>query len=131
MPRLRGPALSESSRPLAGPHRAPRRPRAARLADDLPALRPRHKPGVAHGDAALGAFLKVGYLYGDQGLWGVTATLRAAFLYERSGALDEARQLYARVLANQGPDSDPGRSAAEALRRLEALAGTDTAGQDQ
>ncbi|MCB9514731.1 MAG: tetratricopeptide repeat protein [Candidatus Latescibacteria bacterium] len=82
-------------------------------------------------DAALGAFLKVGYLYGDQGLWGVTATLRAAFLYERSGALDEARQLYARVLANQGPDSDPGRSAAEALRRLDALARTDTAGQGQ
>ena len=69
---------------------------------------------------ALAAFLKVGYLYGDQGLWGVTSTLRAAALYEGGGDLALARQLFAKVLANQGAASDFGRTAAEALERIDA-----------
>lgn len=71
-------------------------------------------------DSALAAFLKVGYLYGDQGLWGVTATLRAAALYEESGDLKQGRQLYEKVLSSQGAGSDFGRSAAEALARISA-----------
>ncbi len=77
---------------------------------------------------ALAAFLKVGYLYGDQGLWGVTSTLRAAALYEGGGDLAQARQLFAKVLAGQGRDSDFGRTAAEALERIDArLSGGGTA----
>ncbi len=79
-------------------------------------------------DAALAAFLKVGYLYGDQAMWGVTATLRAAALYEDSGDLRQARQLYEKVFANQGPDTDFGRSAAEALRRMDAGGAGDEGG---
>ncbi len=70
-------------------------------------------------DAALAEFLKVGYMYGDQGLWGVTATLRAALLYERSGDLRQARQLFERIFASQGANSDFGRSAAEGIERID------------
>jgi tetratricopeptide (TPR) repeat protein len=79
-------------------------------------------------DAALAAFLKVSYLYGDQAMWGVTATLRAAALYEESGDLPQARQLYEKVFDNQGPDSDFGRSAAAGLERLNAGAATKEGG---
>ncbi len=74
-------------------------------------------------EGALAAFLKVGYLYGDQGLWSVTATLRAATLYENGGELRQARQLYEKVLSSQGPGSDFGRAASEGLRRLEGRDG--------
>ena len=69
-------------------------------------------------ESALAEFLKVGYMYGDQGLWGVTATLRAAGLCERGGNLRQARQLYERVLRGQGAESDFGRTAADALARI-------------
>ena len=71
-------------------------------------------------ESALAEFLKVGYMFGDQGLWGVTATLRAAGLCERGGNLRQARQLYERVLRGQGADSDFGRAASEALARIGA-----------
>jgi tetratricopeptide (TPR) repeat protein len=70
-------------------------------------------------EGALSAFLKVGYLFGDQGLWAVTAMLRAASLCEEAGQLSQARQLYARVIADQGEDSDFARTAREALARLD------------
>ena len=69
-------------------------------------------------EEALAAFLKVAYLYGDQGLWGATATLRAAALCEAAGDLDQARPLYEKVRAEQGEASELGRAAAEALQRL-------------
>ncbi|MCP4545868.1 MAG: tetratricopeptide repeat protein [bacterium] len=67
---------------------------------------------------ALAEFLRVTYLFSDQGLWGVTATLRAATLYERGGEVSQARQLYEKVIAGQGADSDFGKAANDGLRRL-------------
>lgn len=64
------------------------------------------------------AFLKVNYLYADQGMWGVTAGLRAAMVYEKLGDVDQARILYEKVIGSQG-DNDFGRSARQGLERLE------------
>jgi len=74
----------------------------------------------AKGDlsAAGSAFLKVSYLYADVGMWGVTAGLRAARVFEKSGDVDQARILYRKVIDSQG-DDDFGRSASEGLARLE------------
>ncbi len=64
------------------------------------------------------AFLKVNYLYNDQGMWGVTAGLRAAMVYEKLGDAEQARILYQKVIGSQG-DNDFGRSAQEGLDRLQ------------
>jgi len=68
--------------------------------------------------AAVAGFLKVSYLYSDQGMWGVTSTLRAALASEKLGDEAQARQLFEKVLASQGEDNDFGRSAREGLDRL-------------
>jgi len=67
------------------------------------------------------AFLRVNYLYADQGMWGVTAGLRAAMLYEKMGDSAQARILYEKVIGSQG-DNEFGRSARQGLDRLEGKA---------
>ncbi|MBN2172216.1 MAG: tetratricopeptide repeat protein [Candidatus Krumholzibacteriota bacterium] len=76
---------------------------------------------AAKGDRAeaLAAFLRVSYLFADEGMWGVTATLRAAELYAAGGEVEQARRLYEKVEREQGAASEFGRAAAEARRRLE------------
>jgi tetratricopeptide (TPR) repeat protein len=67
---------------------------------------------------AVSEFLKVAYLYSDEGMWGVTAELRAADVYETTGELAEARKIYNRVLEKFGKDSIWGKSAAEKLAAM-------------
>ena len=64
-------------------------------------------------------FLRIPYLYPQQGQLPVTAQLKAGEAYEKVPDLDAARRLYERVLANHGPNSQWG---GEAQRRLERLA---------
>ncbi|MBM4117145.1 tetratricopeptide repeat protein [bacterium] len=71
-------------------------------------------------EAAAGAFLGLAERFPAQGLWGVTALLRAAALCEVGGELARAEQLYARALAAQGPGTEIGASAAAGLARLAA-----------
>ena len=70
-------------------------------------------------EAAVGAFLRVGTRYGAQGLWGVTAILRAAALYEEAGALAEARRLYSQVQSAARATPEIAESAAAGLARLD------------
>ncbi len=70
-------------------------------------------------EAAVGAFLRVGTRYGAQGLWGVTALLRAAALHEQAGALAEARRLYGQVQSAKRATPEIAQSAAAGLARLD------------
>ena len=70
-------------------------------------------------DEALAAFLRVSYLFAGEGMWGVTATLRAAELYAAGGEVEQALRLYEKVEREQGAASEFGRVATEARRRLE------------
>lgn len=71
-------------------------------------------------EAATGAFLALAERFPAQGLWGITALLRAAALCEMGGELSRAAQLYARALAAQGEETEIGASAAAGLARLAA-----------
>lgn len=70
-----------------------------------------------HREAAT-EFLRIPYLYPDQGMLPVTAQLKAAEAYERVPDPDAARALYERVLRGHGPGSDWGREAQQRLDRL-------------
>lgn len=75
---------------------------------------------LGEGEAAIGAFLRVGTRFPDQGLWGLTALLRAAALHEAAGARAEARRLYTQVLAAAQAPAEIAESAAAGLARLDA-----------
>ena len=64
-------------------------------------------------------FLRIPYLYPDQGQLPVTAQLKAGEAYEQVPDVEAARRLYERVLSAHGPNSQWG---GEAKRRLDRLA---------
>ncbi len=78
---------------------------------------------LGEGEAAIGAFLRVGTRFPAQGLWGLTALLRAAALHEAAGALAEARQLYMQVRAAAQAPTEIAESAEAGLARLDAREG--------
>lgn len=75
--------------------------------------------GLERYEEAAAAFLRIPYLYPDEGQLPVTAQLKAAEVYERMGNVESAVRLYQKVLANHGAGSQWG---AEAQRRLDRLA---------
>ena len=81
--------------------------------------------GLERHEEAAAAFLRIPYLYPNQGQLPVTAQLKAAEVYERMGNPESAVKLYRKVLTNHGAGSQWG---AEAQRRLDRLA-SDGAGQ--
>jgi TolA-binding protein len=70
-------------------------------------------------EEAVAEYLKVPYLYSGEGLWSVTASLKAARAYEALGREEEARALYGKVLEQHGKESQWGRVARDGLARLE------------
>ncbi|RKY62958.1 MAG: hypothetical protein DRP95_00165 [Candidatus Latescibacterota bacterium] len=80
---------------------------------------------IAQGYSSLGeyeeaalAYLRIPYLYPEQGLWAVTAKYKAAEVFERMGDAEKARKLYADILKEYGPGSEWGRAASERLEEL-------------
>jgi TolA-binding protein len=69
-------------------------------------------------DEAAAAYLKIPYLYPKSGQLPVTAQLKAAGVYEKTGDLEAASTLYQKVISAQGRNSQWGT---EALRRLERI----------
>jgi tetratricopeptide (TPR) repeat protein len=67
---------------------------------------------------AVSEFLKVAYLYAGEGMWGVTAELRAASVYEKTGEINEAIKIYNKVIDKHGRDSIWGKTAAEKLAAM-------------
>lgn len=74
-----------------------------------------------HQEAAT-EFLRIPYLYANQGMLPVTAQLKAGEAYEKVPDAAAARSLYERVLRSHGPQSDWGREAQKRLDRLQAQA---------
>lgn len=72
-----------------------------------------------HQEAAT-EFLRIPYLYANQGMLPVTAQLKAGEAYEKVPDPAAARSLYERVLRSHGPGSDWGREAQKRLDRLQA-----------
>jgi TolA-binding protein len=75
-----------------------------------------------HEEAAT-EFLKIPFLFPEMGQLGVTAQLKAGEAWEHLGDLEAARQIYERVLAVHGAQSQWGLEATRRLERLERAAG--------
>lgn len=69
-------------------------------------------------ESAVTEYLKVSYLYTGEGMWAVTADLKAARVYESMGRADQAKVLYERVIEQHGRTSQWGTVAEEGLTRL-------------
>lgn len=85
------------------------------IADSLDQLG-RHEEAAAE-------FLKIPFLFPEMGQLGVTAQLKAGEAWEHLGDLEAARQIYERVLAVHGAQSQWGLEATRRLERLERAAG--------
>lgn len=79
-------------------------------------------------DEAVREFLRVPYL-NTGGMWGVTSKLEAALCYERLGQIEQAVQIYERIVTAHGESSDWGSIARKALDRINQ--GRDTKQQDR
>ena len=82
--------------------------------------------GVCHqnlGDfqSAIVEFLKVPYLTPGQGMWGVTAELKAAECYMAIQRYESARNIYANVLQRYGAGSNWGKVAQKALTDIDNI----------
>ncbi|OGJ85676.1 MAG: hypothetical protein A2268_16885 [Candidatus Raymondbacteria bacterium RifOxyA12_full_50_37] len=72
---------------------------------------------------AIVEYLKVPFLYKDGGMWGFTAKLEAAQLYEKIGDMANARNIYEQIVSADTPEGRFGRVAAARIKRIEIMAG--------
>jgi outer membrane protein assembly factor BamD len=70
---------------------------------------------------ALERFLRIPYLYGDSGKFGVTAEFEAARIYEKEGELSNALSLYRKIVRIEGANSPIGGDALERINALETV----------
>lgn len=72
-------------------------------------------------EKALELFLKISYLYGNSGKWGVTADFEAARIYEQRGEFAKASSLYRKIVRIEGEASPLGNDAKERIAALDTL----------
>lgn len=72
-------------------------------------------------EKALELFLKISYLYGNSGKWGVTADFEAARIYEQRGEFAKASSLYRKIVRIEGEGSPLGNDAKERITALNTL----------
>lgn len=72
-------------------------------------------------EKALERFLKISYLYGNSGKWGVTADFESARIYEQRGEFPKALSLYRKIVRIEGENSPLGGDAKERITALETL----------
>lgn len=72
---------------------------------------------------ALEQFLKIPYLYGYGGKWGITAEFEAARIYKQQEKYDQALSLYSKVIRKEGKNSPIGSKALEEIAAIKTLQG--------
>ena len=74
---------------------------------------------------------KIPFLYKDNGMWGNTAELEAAALYEKVGDTMNARKLYEKIIRADGTDGKFGKLASTRLKEINTLSGKNKNGKDK
>ncbi len=77
---------------------------------------------------AVREFLRVPYLR-TGGMWGITSKLEAAICYEKLGQVEQALEIYERIVSAHGENSDWGSIAKKALDRINGVKEDDAAGK--
>ncbi len=81
-------------------------------------------------EEAIREFLRVPYLR-TGGMWGITSKLEAALCYEKLGQVDQAVQIYDRIVSAHGENSDWGSIAKKSLDRINGIEDADKTGRQQ
>jgi TolA-binding protein len=73
-------------------------------------------------------YLKVPYLHPGEGLWVVTAQLKAAECYAQIDREDAAREIYEKVIRQYGADSNWGKLAKKGIESIDGTTRKSNAG---
>lgn len=70
-------------------------------------------------EEAVAEYLKVGYLYPKEPMWGLTALFEVGQIYERSGDRERARRMYERIVQQDGRSGSLGSRALKYLENMD------------